>query len=96
MKIVSEEHFERMEMMASYFEKKTMKNQKYSGLEKAVKKINFIIKNSSEEPIKSCEKIIQIINETEKLNYHEGSHWHDFKIHVNGVLSKNSNKNLLY
>lgn len=89
MKVISKEHFERMEMMSKIFGTKSKSNPLYLLEYKVSKKINQLI-NDIESPKSSDFKIItDLINNINKTEHHNGSQWLDYKIHLNAVLREN-------
>lgn len=88
MKIHSIQHFENMQMMCRYFETKSKYDDLYVIEFETSKVINSIIENE-EGDIVGIEKILDLLAIVEKSNHAGGSHWHDYEIHVLGILRLN-------
>lgn len=92
MKIVSEEHFERMQMMCRVFGDNSIVNKKYLPEYEASKSVNVLIRLTENPDTSDFDKIIQILKEVDNTPHINGSQWLDYKIHVMATLRENGCK----
>ena len=89
MKIISEEHFKRMEMMSRYFKEKSIINSAYLPEYKISEEINKMICKIEKPILSDFEKIVELMKNIENTDHYGGSHWHDYQIHLNAILKEN-------
>ncbi|MCP2029791.1 hypothetical protein L1276_004985 [Flavobacterium sp. HSC-32F16] len=88
MKKYTQQHFENMQMMCSYFESNSKNNEFYLPEFTASKKINDIIENE-ENSFEGVMKILELLAEIDNLKLKKDVHWFDYKLHVLSVLRQN-------
>lgn len=89
MKIISEEHFKRMEMMCKTFHSKSKNDDLFKTEYVVSKQINHLIKTISRPNKSDFENIVKLIKDVEKTEHYDGSQWFDYKIHLNAILKEN-------
>ena len=96
MKIISNEHFERMNMMCRTFELNSKHNELFKPeyeISKEINRLIEIIEVPTEADFKKIEDLIVSINSTK---HHNGSQWYDYKIHLTALLRANGANLILY
>ena len=89
MKIVSEEHFQRMQMMCRVFEANSRTREEYLPEFKASKAINELIEKVAKPSTGDFLAILNILNDLDNVQHKNGSQWFDYKIHVSATLRAN-------
>ena len=83
---VSQEHFERMQMMCQFFERESKKLPISLPEFEASKAINNLIESIETPDIMDFKNIVNILNDVDNVEHTDGSHWFDYKIHVWATL----------
>ncbi|WP_179317985.1 hypothetical protein [Winogradskyella undariae] len=89
MKVISKEHFGRMEMMCRAFGNKSKSNSLFLTEYKASEEINEMISSINKPTQSDFEKIVGVIKNTDSTKHYNGSQWYDYKIHLNALLREN-------
>lgn len=95
MKIVSLEHFERMQMMSQAFERESNNYSEVWPEFQASKAINNLIESLANPNASDFQEIETILTSVDNVAHRNGSQWYDYKIHVMATLRVNGyNMNL--
>ncbi|CAL2101239.1 conserved protein of unknown function [Tenacibaculum sp. 190130A14a] len=92
MKIISNKHFEQMEIMCRNFEERSKNNLLFLPQHKVSKKINSLIRSIEKPTDLELNTIADLVKNIENIEHYGGSAWHDYKIHVNAILKENGFK----
>lgn len=96
MKIISKEHFERMEKMCKNFGDKSKIDSMFLPEFISSKEINQMIILIEKPKETDFKKILDLIKNTDTEEHFGGSMWHDYKIHLNALLKENGfNSNIV-
>jgi len=89
MKIISPEHFERMEMMSRNFGAKSKSNSLFLSEHEISKEINGMIRSIKKPTETEFKNIVELIKSIDNTEHYDGSQWYDYKIHLNAILRIN-------
>jgi hypothetical protein len=89
MKVISDKHFNEMQMMSRIFGERSSLQELYLPEYEASKLINEIIQMTDEPKYTHFQKIVSIIEGVESVQHANGAAWLDYKLHVVATLRVN-------